>query len=142
MNFMGTNTCGVSLTDIVRFQDKIYVGGSVTDFTVGDSIWTRGIGVWDGTAWDSIHFGLLDNWNETSGITEMTVIDNDLYVGGPFTKIEPLQLSVNSIAKYDGITWTNVNNFPKFETSIVKVISKFNNEIYVAGVILETYPYD
>lgn len=142
MNFMGGATCGLAVREITRFQNKIYVGGYGTDFTVGDSIWTRGIGVWDGTAWDSIHYGLIDDWGETSGVEELKVIDGELFVAGGFTKIEPDQLFVNGLAKFDGTTWSDVYNFPQFETSIIKCIAKYNNEIYLAGVILDPYPYD
>lgn len=142
MNFMGGATSGIAITDIERFQNKIYVSGDGPDFTVGDSIWTRNIGVWDGTAWDSIHYGLIDNWGESSGVTDLKVIDGELYVAGGFTKIEPDQLFVNGLAKFDGNTWYDVHNFPQFETSIVKCIAKYNNEIYVAGVLLDNYPYD
>lgn len=140
-NFTGGSTCNIPLTEIVRFQDKIYVGGGVTDFTVGDSIWTRGIGVWDGVAWDSINVGLLDDYGQTEGVLELKVIGNHLYVGGSFTNIDGAE--ANGLAKFDGTTWSTVHDFPEWGASnLVRHIAEYNGEIYVAGVILDTYPYD
>lgn len=141
MNFTGGSTCNIPLTEIVRFQDKIYVGGGVTDFTVGDSIWTTGIGVWDGVAWDSIHVSLLNEYGYTASVTEMKVIGNTLYVAGGFTAINGT--TVNGLAKYDGNNWASVHNFPNWGSSnLVRHIEEYNGEIYVAGVLLDSYPYD
>ncbi len=140
-NYTGGSTCNIPLTEIVRFQDKIYVGGGVTDFTVGDSIWTTGIGVWDGVAWDSIHVSLLNEYGYTASVTELKVIGNSLYVAGDFTNINGI--TVNGLAKFDGTNWSAIHDFPQWSGSnVVRHIAEYNGEIYVAGVILDTYPYD
>lgn len=144
MNFTGGNTCNIPITEIMRFQDKIYVGGGVTDFAVGDSIWTRGIGVWDGVAWDSIHVGLEDEYGQTAGVTEMKVINNELYIGGSFLFIDGT-IEANGLAKFDGITWSAVHDFPDWggtSVNVVRHIEEYNGEIYVAGQLTDSYPID
>lgn len=144
MNFMGGNSTNIPLTEIVRFQNKIYVGGGVADFTVGDSIWTRGIGVWDGIAWDSIHVGLVDEFGQTTGIGAMEVINGELYVGGSFVSINGTT-EAYGLAKFDGNSWSAVHNFRKWDVAnenVVRHIAKYNGEIYVAGNLMDHYPYD
>lgn len=144
MNFMGGNQCGVPLSEIVRFQDKIYVGGGATLFTVGDSVWTRGIGVWDGVAWDSIHVGLVDEFGQPSGVTELEIINDELYVGSSFLFINGTT-QANGLAKFDGNNWTAVHDFPQWggtSVNVVRHIAEYNGEIYVAGQLTDAYPYD
>jgi hypothetical protein len=143
MNFMGGDQSGVPVSEIMRFQDKIYVGGGATLFTVGDSIWTRGIGVWDGVIWDSINVGLLDDYGQPDGVGEMKVIGNYLYVGGSFTNINGAE--ANGLAKFDGSNWSAVHAFPQWggtSLNLVRDIAEYNGEIYVAGVLTDGYPYD
>jgi trimeric autotransporter adhesin len=135
---------GVPLSEIVRFQDKIYVGGGATQFTVGDSIWTRGIGVWDGVAWDSVNVPLMNDFGNPTGVLEMKAIGDILYVGGGFTNINGIT-EANGLAKFDGTTWSTVHDFPEWggtSVNVVRHIEEFNGEIYVAGQLTDSYPYD
>jgi len=136
--------CGVPLSEIVRFQNKIYVGGGATQFTVGDSIWTKGVGIWDGMEWDSINVALLSDLGNPTGVLEMKAIGNTLYVGGGFTNINGTT-EANGLAKFDGTNWSAVHDFPNWggtNVNVVRHIAEYNGEIYVAGQLADTYPYD
>ena len=129
---------------IVRFQNEIYVGGMFS--MVGD-YWVNGIAKWNGIAWDTIAGGVTDIWNNRGLINDMKVINNELYVAGGFDTVGGNNINANSLAKFNGVNWSAVHNFPKWDyhannQNIVEVIAEYNGELYVGGRFSDSAPID
>lgn len=140
-SWMGNALCGSNVNTIIRFQDKIFVGAD-GDFTVGDDIWTAGIGVWDlnTQTWDSLP-GLRDEWGNGGGVNDMVIINNELYVVGSFQYAGGI--AVNGIAKWNGTVWSSVYSLPNWgNLNNIKSIAYYENEIYLAGTMIDSSPYD
>jgi hypothetical protein len=63
----------------------------------------------------------------------MKVYNNELYVMGEFNKIGGI--TVNSLAKWNGVSWSNVYNFPNWASGgwFIKDIAFYNGDLYVGG---------
>jgi hypothetical protein len=63
------------------------------------------------------------------------MINNELYVVGVFDSCAGV--ACNSIAKFDGVHWSAVHHFPKFDNNdapnLLTDVDYYNNEIYVVG---------
>lgn len=113
--------------DIIRFQNKIYVGGVFpsADYNLVNAPY---IATWDGVQWDSLPGGKLNG-----PVKHFEIINNELYVMGGFDSIGNLE--VQGIAKWNGATWSDVNNFPRYSTNgnAVNDVAIYQGNIYVAG---------
>jgi hypothetical protein len=121
---MGLNNIA---NDIIRFQNKIYVGGGFqsSDYNLIDSPY---LATWDGVQWDSVPGGKLNG-----SVGNLEIIANELYVMGGFDSIGNME--ANGIAKWDGATWSNVYNLPKLSpggNAIYDVVI-YQGNTYVGG---------
>jgi hypothetical protein len=109
--------------------------------------WVNGITKWNGISWDTISQGVTDIWNNRGLINDMKVINNELYIAGAFDSVGVNNIGANSLAKFDGVQWSTVHNFPKWDyhtnsQNIIEVITEYNGEIYVAGRFSDSAPID
>lgn len=87
---------------------------------------------WDGTAWQPLGLG-TDNDTTDNYVRTMVVANDELYVGGSFTKAG--DVTTDSIAKWNGSTWSGFNeglgvaNSEPYVTSIAVI----GSDVYAAG---------
>lgn len=112
---------------IINYANEIYLTGS---FSKVGNIPANSIGKWNGQNWSAIGQGLKYQISNGSGYV-FSEIDNELYIGGSFDSAFGLQ--VNSLVKYDGQNWSDVFNFPEFNSNYVVQIVKYKNKLYVGG---------
>jgi len=102
---------------ITRYNSDIVLGGSL------------GIKKWNGSTFDTLGKGV------NGAVFSLFVLNNELYVGGVFDTAG--NIPVNSLAKWDGNTWSNVFSFPNNNTignyNYVNSIALYNNDLIVAG---------
>jgi hypothetical protein len=124
------NEAGEFAYKIVRFQNKIYFGGSF--------YWVNGknqynMGVWDciSKKWD---YPIAQPPN--GPIVDFKVRNNTLYACGQFTKFG--NTTCKYVAKFDGSSWQAVGDFTQFENNSqgpaqMNSIEVYNNEVFVGG---------
>jgi hypothetical protein len=126
---MGLNNIA---NDIIRFQNKIYVGGGFqsSDYNLIDSPY---LATWDGVQWDTIPGGKLNG-----SVGHFEILNNELYVMGGFDSIGNME--ANGIAKWDGTTWSTVYNLPKLAPSgnAIYDVAIYQGNTYVAGNFYNT----
>lgn len=117
-------TTGTEVTCMAEFNGDLYVAGQfgVVDSTIN----ALKIARWDGSSWHAIGTGIQGSF----GVNDMTVFQNQLYVGGVMTSANGVQTS--GIGRWNGTTWdslgTGLNGPAKslFADTI-------NNRLYVGG---------
>lgn len=119
-----------SVRDIVRYNDEIYVCGSITD---ANGVSCNGIARWNGIQWLPVGSGLLDIDGNPGFAFNLSVINDELYVCGRF--ITAGGISANGIAKWNGTSWLSVHDFPFFDLDgdVITDCIIYNDELYVAG---------
>jgi hypothetical protein len=125
--------------EIISFHNIIFATGS---FDLAGGLQVNGIAKWDGTNWNNIGSGLKNRDGSMGVGNGFKIIDNELYVFGIFDSISGK--ACNSFAKFDGISWSEVHNFPVFSSlagdmNWIYDIAEFNNELYVCGNF-DNYP--
>jgi hypothetical protein len=147
-NSMTTLGCGVEwdcitpgisgnsppVNGIVRFNNELYATGSFDK--AGNKI-VNGLTKWDGSNWNNIGTGLKDSGGNMGIGLGLKIINNELYVFGMFDSIAGT--AANSIARFNGTTWSAVNNFPLMSSNLndknsISDIAQYNNELYVCGI--------
>jgi hypothetical protein len=121
---MGNVLCTGGVQKIIRYNDTLYIGGNCG---------TRSILKWNGTIWDTVGIS-ANGW-----VSAFYVWNNELYVGGSFTSIGGV--NANSLAKYDGSSWSPVGNYPgnnNFISQGVFAITVYNGELFVGGLIIDS----
>ena len=86
-----------------------------------------GVASFDGTTWHP--FGIFNGT-----IFNYRVINGELYACGVFTHVD--SINVNGIAKWNGLQWIDVYNFPcgsNTNPAYVDDVVMYNNNIYVGG---------
>jgi len=119
----GTNTFAFA-----RYNNDLYVGG------VFDSVGylkCKGIGVWKGNYWDTMAVQPFKNNFGSYGVLTMSVIDNELYIGGVFDTL--VNAPCRSIAKWNGTNFTCLDLPQMSFTPYISSICKYNGEIYFGG---------
>lgn len=85
---------------------------------------------YDGTNWKPVGGGTTAfSW---ASITNLNVIDNELYAVGMFDFAGGIPAC--RIAKWNGTEWCGMSGY--FDNGYILDVTKFNNEIYVAGPFL------
>jgi len=107
---------------ITKFNGELFGAGAVQG----------GIKQWNGNQWQSLTGGDIGG----NGIVlSMLVFNNELYVGGMFANAGGIP--TNSLAKWNGSTWSAVNSFPNnnFGGALnrISAMAIYNNELYVGG---------
>ncbi len=118
---------------VTRYDNDIYVAGA---FTIASGVTVNSITRWNGSNWESFGRGLKSKDGSLGIANGIKVINNDLYVFGVFDSIDGIP--VNSVAKYNGINWSAVNNFPLISSitggvNMIYDVAIYNNELYVCG---------
>lgn len=116
----------------------VFVGGT---FTRAGDVAANAIAKWDGTLWSALGTGSANGVGQGSGVVNaMTVFDDGtgpaLYVAGNFTSAGGL--GTNSIAKWNGQSWSRLGNGPGISGNItVHALATFDDgsglALYVAG---------
>jgi len=114
---------------MASFQGELYVGGV---FSSLGNVEAYHIGKWNGVAWDSIAVQPFTS-EFSGGITCLSVIENELYVGGSFDSIN--NVPCKSFASWNGTSWNTIGLPPciDYSYSRVNAICKYNGEIYIGG---------
>jgi hypothetical protein len=120
-----------SLRDMVIYNGDLYVGGFLTD---ADGVVCNGIARWDGVQWSALGGGVTHSDGNPGQVWGMRVIDDELYVCGRFV-VAGGGLTVNGLAKWNGTSWSDVQNFPFFdaEGDVIHDCIIYNDELYVVG---------
>lgn len=106
---------------ILRYKNKIFYFG---DFLQAGNKFTRGIGSWNGTNWDST--GYYPN----GAVYDADVYNDTLYICGDFTQIG--NLSTNYAAKFDGTNWYPMS-FPFTTDGPILKIRAFKDKVFATG---------
>jgi len=84
------------LNDMIVYDGKIFVGGSIHDFTGSGGSETSRLASFDGTTWTGYPF----DQNTSGEIHTLLVHDDVLYVGGEFSHYEQSEIA-NSVLIFD-----------------------------------------
>jgi hypothetical protein len=109
------------------FQGNLYVAG---DFGTSIPGYSR-IVYWDGTVWHGLANGGIIGGMD--GVNDMTVYNNELYVGGTFTQADGN--AGNYIMKWDGVSWSDVGGGIMGIAGSGQVFKMivWHNKLYVVG---------
>jgi hypothetical protein len=124
INYGGQN--GGPVTVLATYNGSPIAASSYYDSHAGKS-WAL-IFRWSGSAWICIGAGIEYGLDNAGRILAMTVYDNKLIVGGFFTTIEGA--AVNSLAEWDGSTWSSVGGGGSMWILALKVLGY---KLYVGG---------
>jgi hypothetical protein len=86
---------------LVVSGSDLYVGG---DFTTAGGNPANCIAKWDGTSWTTLGSGMSGNDPHGTHVSTLAVSGSNVYAGGNFTNAGGV--AANSIAKWDGTSWT------------------------------------
>ncbi|UOQ54471.1 T9SS type A sorting domain-containing protein [Hymenobacter cellulosivorans] len=134
----------------------LYVGGFFTSARNGSSaVAANNVVRWNGTAWSALGNGSAPATSTNNGVDNvvlaLAVMGPDLYVGGSFTAARSNSSTVltNSIAKWDGTSWsalgngsapaTSTNNGVNGEFREVHSLAVLDNDLYVGGRFKDVY---
>jgi hypothetical protein len=130
-----------AVNQIIRYQNDIYATGF---FWYASGTRVNGLARWDGENWHAVGTGL--KYGNRPGLGPgpgpgygLKVINDELFVMGRFDSCAGV--AANSIAKFNGINWSAVDEFPLFDPDTPNSISEvafFKSELYVGGNFSET----
>jgi len=114
----------------------VYVGGS---FTQAGGVAANQVAKWNGTAWSSLGMGIT---NGVGGIVNVSVralavSGADVYVGGTFSQAGGIV--ANSVAKWNGTSWSSLGTGPANGVDVGSGISNVlalavsGTDVYVGG---------
>jgi hypothetical protein len=110
----------------------LYVGGR---FDQAGGAAARSVAKWSGTGWSSLGAGISNGNGQLARVQALARIGTDLYVGGNF--FQAGNASANSIAKWDGATWSALgagfNNGVSGLIPSVQALAASGTDLYVAG---------
>ena len=118
-------------TRISKYDSKIYIGGL---FKLANGKTVNGLTWWDGSDFQQVGTGMKGNGGTAGVCWSMSIINDELYVGGTFDSIAGI--AVNSLGKYDGQEWSTVHALPRFEPTnpnFVNAIAEHKETLYVGG---------
>lgn len=99
-NWLSTNTNGNVYSFFTDSASSLlYVGGAMSQ--VGTKTTANGIGIWDGTNWDTLPNKLNGN------VTSLCKYKGKLYVSGSFYK-NPFNCPNDGFMSWDGVKWDSV----------------------------------
>lgn len=109
---------------LATIGNDLYAGG---DFTAAGGIATARIAKWNGSAWAAVGLGV------DSAVFALAAAGSDLIVGGNFVTAansDNQAITVNSIARWDGIEWSPLDLGINGNVSALAVAG---NEVYAGG---------
>jgi hypothetical protein len=116
-----------SITDMIEFQNEIYVSGNFNNSELGVTDLVK----WTGNQWLPVE-GICGG---ISGITEMEVFDDKLVICGLFDAIYCSNNPGNGIASFDGQTWDNMQGGMN---SQVNHIALLQDQLFFTPPLLHT----
>ncbi|MDR2009054.1 MAG: PKD domain-containing protein, partial [Bacteroidales bacterium] len=105
------------------FNTFLYAGGM---FTRMGNLRSRGIAMWDGFKWNSMHY----EYGSTVGQKAIAIYRGDVYTGSNFTYDEATDTYNYFIARWNGESWDSIGG--NFDDTM-GAIEVFQNEIYIGG---------
>lgn len=130
----GGNGANQGISDMVMFQNQLYVGGSFTH--LGGQAFNH-IARWDGSNWSPVGTGGGAGANGL--VAAMTVYDGALIVAGDFTEVNVgAAMPANRIARWDGSAWSTVgsNGGNGFNQGVAEVVAA-GDDLYAGGGFTE-----
>jgi Leucine-rich repeat (LRR) protein len=127
------NSC---LTIVSDANGNIYAGG---DFTTAGGITVNHVAKWNGTNWSALGTG-LGSGGGCSALTFDT--QGNLYAGGTFTFATSGGITVNNIAKWNGVSWSALGtglNGDCYALSIKNGILYAGGNFDIAGGVSASY---
>lgn len=120
----------VDVNDVIIFHDTIYATGGFT--TINGQI-SNSIVRFNGSNWEPVGEGLIDNDGYRGVGHRLKIINDELYVCGQFSFCNGIP--ANSVAKYNGYSWSSVFDVPQIDTqtSPIKDIEYYKGEWYLGG---------
>ncbi|MEO8087786.1 MAG: hypothetical protein ABI763_13245 [Bacteroidota bacterium] len=129
--------CGGTLNDFCVYNSELYAGGSFLGMCSGLP-WPnnyipgcKNFAKWDGSNWSSASPVTPGDQLSISEIKCLAVYNNELYAGGNFVQVG--NLSVNRIAKWNGVSWDNVGGGVTGGFGYVECMTVYNGSLYVGG---------
>ena len=119
--------------------NALYVGGS---FELAGGQTTNGVARWDGSVWSALGSGVAGCWPSGwcyASVKSLAVWNDGagdaLYAGGVFEQADGL--IVNSVARWDGVSWSPLNGGVSGGLSTVDALTVFDDgsgpSLYVGG---------
>jgi trimeric autotransporter adhesin len=126
----------VDVNDVIVYHDTIYATGGFT--TINGQI-SNSIVRFNGSNWEPVGEGLIDNDGYRGVGHRLKIINDELYVCGQFSFCNGV--AANSIAKYNGYTWSSVFDVPQIYSGArpIKDIEYYKGSWFVGG---HFYEYD
>ena len=122
---------GYEVTAMTEYNGNQIVAGLFT--TVGGSVAASNIAQWNGTSWSALGSGIAptSSGGITNSVNAMTIYNNELYVAGRFDTAGGIP--VNGLAKWNGTSWSAVNNGTHQLTGSINTMAVYNGDLYVGG---------
>jgi len=140
MRFDGTRWTGVGgqiqgdglsyVNNMNVCKDTLYVAGLFNE-AVGSP--GNAIAAWDGSQWHRLNNGLTPNY---TGVSGMTVINNELYVSGTYFILDGIDLGLangKGLAKWTNGKWCSLGTHA---SSSISNLGKWREELYILGAFL------
>ena len=116
----GVDASSQGVPAIAAYKNGVLIGGEFANID-GDTDMSR-IAYWDGENWQSVGKGV------NGLVRAITVVENDIYVGGAFTQSG--DVSTKYISKWNGTEWSSLGNGL---TGLVNTILEKDGHIWVGG---------
>ncbi len=108
--------------------ESLYATGS---FTANGVVGGQNLARWDGTAWQSVGGGLIDQFSNI-----LAVYNGDLIAGGYFNSAGGVE-GTAKLARWDGTAWHSMGAQSESFLNSVWDLQVWNGELYVAGNYLD-----
>lgn len=116
--------------DVILYHDTIYATGGFT--TVNGQV-SNSLVRFNGSNWEPIGEGLIDSDGFRGSGYRLKIINDELFVCGLFSFCNGVP--ANSVAKYDGYSWSSVFSVPQIDTAPrpIRDIEYYQGEWYLGG---------
>lgn len=108
------------------YEDKLLMGGLLS---FRSNVANLPLLQLNGNSWNNV-YGVTSS-NSLGSINDMIIYKNELYVAGQLQRIGGKY--VKNIAKWDGVTWTDVGGGCGGSVNEINSLAILNNELYVGG---------
>ena len=115
--------------EFLRYNSKLFAVGW---FLNVNGVYSPGIAYWDGQSWQPIPGGFETDNLASSSAEGITVIDDLLYISGPFSFIQ--EMNAKNYCVFNGEEFFVPYSFPFYSNSQrVRCIERFQDINYFAG---------
>jgi len=115
------------ITSMAMYNGDLYIGGNIDDTLYGEMY------RYDGANWYAVGNGIF---GAMAQVNKLIVYKNELYVAGSFSQYEYSGNPGNTIAKWNGSTWSDVaggTSYICLGCAQIFDMTIFNNNLYVVG---------